>query len=734
MGASRGSRDLGSGPALVPDRLRPAGSAAAVLDFAVAQILRDDIALGALPAVLERVVTTFGLRAALAFQPAVAPGSAGPAGLAAGSAGPAGLAAGEPAPTVLAVHPADAAEPALLAKLGALSLARRDAARGVPVRLASPGAATASAMVTYSVPVDGQCLCALALIGDAASWDEEIRSTAHAVAAVVATQIRHINDLARLAERQALTGALIAGAPVAMVAFDSGGRMIEFNPAAEKLSGFRREDVLGRELTDLMVPERLRPRVREHIRTYVETGNPEEFTRAMRILTLRADGSERPTELTPVQLTLNGEAIFTGFLRDLTEIERSHAALADQTERLNCLIAAAIPGVVITDEQGRITHVSRSFGVMFGIDDPSALVGTSAVSVVRRICGVFADPGGFARRIGSVLRARQPISGEQIRCADGRTIEGDYWPILVDERYRGDLWLTWDMSDRQELEQQRMAALEAELSARLLAEQAQQQLTEQNERLRGIDEARNQFLAIVSHELRTPLTSIVSFIELIRAEADGLTPEGLSFLDIIERNADRLHRLIGDLLMLDRLEAGALPLDLAEVSVAELVTEAVRAAQPGAAKQGVTLEVSAVAGPAVRGDSRRLMQVLDNLIANAVKFSHRTGTVRVTAASGPGGWRIDVADSGIGIPPAEADQLFSRFVRGSNARNAGLPGTGLGLSIVKVLTEMHGGHVEVRSTLGQGSTFTVYLPSPLPEAERSPLPEAERSPLPEAEP
>ena len=105
----------------------------------------------------------------------------------------------------------------------------------------------------------------------------------------------------------------------------------------------------------------------------------------------------------------------------------------------------------------------------------------------------------------------------------------------------------------------------------------------------------------MSHELRTPLTSIVSFIELIRGEADGLTPEGLSFLDIIERNADRLHRLIGDLLMLDRLEAGALPLDLAAVSVADLVTEAVRTATPGAAKQGVTLEVSASTGPAVPG-------------------------------------------------------------------------------------------------------------------------------------
>jgi signal transduction histidine kinase len=120
--------------------------------------------------------------------------------------------------------------------------------------------------------------------------------------------------------------------------------------------------------------------------------------------------------------------------------------------------------------------------------------------------------------------------------------------------------------------------------------------------------------------------------------------------------------------------------------------------------------VSTGEGPIVAADHRRLMQVLENLIANAVKFSHRNQRVLVTADYDGRQWQIEVTDSGIGIPPAEAGQLFNRFVRASNARTAGLPGTGLGLSIVKVLTEMHGGHVEVTSTLGRGSTFSVYLP------------------------
>ena len=120
----------------------------------------------------------------------------------------------------------------------------------------------------------------------------------------------------------------------------------------------------------------------------------------MSIAALRADGTERTVELTPVQITLGGATFFTGFLRDLTEIERSYAALADQTERLNCLIATAIPGVLITDEQGQITHVSQSFGAMFGARRPGRPGGDlRAARWCGRISRVFADPAGFTRRV-----------------------------------------------------------------------------------------------------------------------------------------------------------------------------------------------------------------------------------------------------------------------------------------------------------------------------------------------
>ncbi|HEY0717123.1 MAG TPA: HAMP domain-containing sensor histidine kinase, partial [Streptosporangiaceae bacterium] len=221
-----------------------------------------------------------------------------------------------------------------------------------------------------------------------------------------------------------------------------------------------------------------------------------------------------------------------------------------------------------------------------------------------------------------------------------------------------------------------------------------------------------QFVATVSHELRTPLTSIISFLELIRAEDDRLTPDGRHFLDIIQRTANRLLRLVGDLLLLSRIESGISPPELVPVSVPELACEAVRNAAPAAAGFGVTLEAETGDGPQMPGDHLGLTQVLDNLIANAVKFSHPGDTVRVRAAWSDGYWRIEVADQGIGIPPDEIDRLFHRFVRASNARTSGRPGTGLGLSVVKAIVELHRGTVTVDSALEQGTTFSIRLPAP----------------------
>jgi signal transduction histidine kinase len=191
-------------------------------------------------------------------------------------------------------------------------------------------------------------------------------------------------------------------------------------------------------------------------------------------------------------------------------------------------------------------------------------------------------------------------------------------------------------------------------------------------------------------------------------------------LGVIERNARRLLRVVGDLLLITRIEMGGLPLDVGPVSVPELVADVARSNAPEASKQGVRLDVSAGDGPPLQADQERLHQVFDNLLSNAIKFTarnhasgqRRDGLVRITATHDDRAWRVEVTDSGIGIPLDDLGQVFDRFARASNAKAASLPGTGLGLSVVKAVAELHGGRVEVDSTEGHSTTFRVYLPMP----------------------
>ena len=393
--------------------------------------------------------------------------------------------------------------------------------------------------------------------------------------------------------------------------------------------------------------------------------------------------------------------------------------LTDQTERLNALLAAATPGVLVLDEHGVIVQANQSLCDLLGLaEPPAALTGVSVERLRGQAGRTFMQPAEVLDRLGWYHTHRERVEGLRFPGVDGRVLECDYWPVSAGGQDRGGLVLLWDMSERAAQERERDRRLEAELASRHAAEEAQQELAEQNDELRELDELKTRFLATVSHELRSPLTSIVSYAELIRDE-DRLSPTAARFLDVISRNAERITKLVGDLLLLSRIEAGMIPLELAQLSVAEVVTEAVQAAAPGAAQQGVTLDGSAPRGPPVLADRARLVQVIDNLIANAVKFTDEGGQVQVIAEVTGREWRIDVQDSGIGIPASEIGQLFDRFFRASNATAAGRPGSGLGLSIVKEVAELHGGRVEVSSTLGAGTAVTLFLPvqATVPPAE-----------------
>ena len=240
-------------------------------------------------------------------------------------------------------------------------------------------------------------------------------------------------------------------------------------------------------------------------------------------------------------------------------------------------------------------------------------------------------------------------------------------------------------------------------------EAANEEMTVQYERLRELDRLKDHFVATVSHELRTPLTSIVGYTELLTDGSVGeLDDEQRQFLEVVIRNAHRLQRMVDDLLLAAKIDAGTLRLQKAPFDLSELLVEAVESALPVAEDKGVEIRFRRIDPLAMVGDRTRIGQAIDNLLNNAIKFSPPRGTIELRGGSTPAQATIEVTDAGIGIPEDELARVFDRFYRSSTSDS--VPGTGIGLSIVSFVAQAHDGSVQVRSEMGRGSTFTMVLP------------------------
>jgi PAS domain S-box-containing protein len=218
------------------------------------------------------------------------------------------------------------------------------------------------------------------------------------------------------------------------------------------------------------------------------------------------------------------------------------------------------------------------------------------------------------------------------------------------------------------------------------------------------------FAASASHELRTPTASILGFVEEM-LENDALSAEDRGFLEIVYRNAQRLSKLIDDLLILDEPEIGASMMHPEPTCLAPLIARVMSAFSAAAQRADIALvadyEPDTIAALI---DPLRMEQVLTNLIGNALKFTPRGGEVRVSARGGDEMVHVSVADTGMGIDPTDIDRIFDRFYRAKMAVATGVKGSGLGLAIAQRMIEAQNGQIRVTSTLGHGSTFTITLP------------------------
>ena len=373
---------------------------------------------------------------------------------------------------------------------------------------------------------------------------------------------------------------------------------------------------------------------------------------------------------------------------DVTEQRREQLELA----RLAAIVYSTHDAVIGESLDGTITSWNLAAERLFGYA-PEEAIGQNV--------SMLAPPGSeieildFLARLAKGERIQQHET--QRLTKDGQLVDvavtlspiRDHTGTVV-----GASSIARDISESKRAERELSAALEVQREA--------------NEELARINRMMGDFVSVVSHEFRTPLTSIQGFGELIRDE-DLDDVDIKDYADEIYRNAERLARLINDMLDLDRLESGRVELRLEPVDFNEVIEDSVASLSHSSPGQQIVLDLDRTL-PHVTGDRDRLTQVVTNLLGNALKYSPDGGEIRVTTMRDGSLLHLSVRDHGIGIPQDALETIFERYSRVGSRRNAAIKGTGLGLPITRQLVELHGGRVWAELPPDGGSEFHVTLP------------------------
>jgi signal transduction histidine kinase len=339
------------------------------------------------------------------------------------------------------------------------------------------------------------------------------------------------------------------------------------------------------------------------------------------------------------------------------------------------LLDSTLDGICLTDAAGNIVLANaplQRFALEFGLP----LHGTVAERL-RTLADRTTEPGRFDERMRELGHELVASEDEFELTESGRVFRGYTAPVTrTDGSVVGRIWTLREVTADNHLERLRDA-----------------------------------FVGAVSHELRTPLTSISGFLEMLGDEEEQLSQSGRTYLSVIRRGTSRLQRIVEDLLLVAQIEANRLELEPEPTDLGELATAAVAAALPAAAEKGIDLQLDVDGNLPLEADAGRLRQVLDSLVSNALKFTPGGGSVTVSASNSGDALRVEVADTGIGIPQDEVGQLFSRFYRASTATRRAIPGTGLGLVIARAIVEGHAGTISLESQDGEGTRVTVSFPA-----------------------
>ena len=450
-----------------------------------------------------------------------------------------------------------------------------------------------------------------------------------------------------------------------ILAFDDDGTVRSANRGAERLFGARLSELIGQRLAEL-VPGA------DVLVHGADAGVAQRHEAEAR----RADGTVVPVDLAVSRMEEGSTLV--AILRDVSDRRATERQLRESEQRTRSIIQNMLGGLVTIDEGGTIESANVAAGRIFGYE-PAEMVGRPLAMLVPTSVGDKRAylKEAFARAIGRITEWRGQRKG------------GDEFPFELS-----------------------MFEFTASTPGRHFAGSVRD-VSERH----AVEKLKQEFVSTVSHELRTPLASIRGSMSLLAGGVLGdLSDEAREMVAIAERNCARLIALVNDILDLERLEHGRLQMEFTEVSLAEVLGRTRESVLEFANERQVALEMDPTA-MAVRADADRLVQVLVNLVSNAVKFSPAGAAVHVAVRESGGRARVEVIDRGRGVPAAHRSAIFERFrqVESSDARDKG--GTGLGLAICKAIVEQHGGDIGVESEEGRGSTFWFEVPS-APAADR----------------
>ena len=376
----------------------------------------------------------------------------------------------------------------------------------------------------------------------------------------------------------------------------------------------------------------------------------------------------------------------------LLKSHRAEVDLQGRTALLNQVIVQAPLGIARVGVDMKIIDANPRLGLLLHAK-PTEMIGDSVAH--------FLPPDELER----VVQTFQPLWSGAVD-----TIESDSHALRADGTT---VWLHWSATSIKQRAGHTdfFLAMFEDATAEHTAQEAAMANLAGLERLSKL---KSEFVSLVSHEFRTALVGIQGFSEMIR-DQDLAPDEAKAFAGDINSDAQRLNRMITEMLDLDRIEAGRMTLNIAPLDLNVILAEAAQRARATSAKHSIVTRLDP-ALPAVRGDSDRLFQVVSNLLSNAVKYSPGGGEILVTSQVQDGAVQVNVRDHGLGIPPEFVTRLFGRYERYEDKNKAKIIGTGLGLAITHQIVEMHGGKIWVDSTVGTGSEFHFTVPVHVPAA------------------